>query len=140
MGKRQQMTALAFETLFDTEALDRLFPRSRADRFFEALLGDANEGAYDIALVFKKAETNQLFFEFQLGQRPGKCLRCNLTHGLPDVFKRHPVIGLKQVMAGIQNRLDGRWRCTQWTIGQTREVSRSLHVIPLTVAIEDVGT
>jgi len=134
------MTTSGFKTLFTTPVMEQLFPSCRADRFFEALLGDAAEGAYDIALVFVRAEGTNLFFEFQLRQRPGKCLRCNLTHGLPDVFKRHPVIGLKQVMAGIQDRLDGRWRCAQWTIGKTSEVSRSLHVIPLTVALEAVGT
>jgi len=130
------MTCSAFTALFSAEVMDRLFPRSRTDRFFEALFGDSGDGAYDIALVLKNAEHASLCFEFELHRRPGKCLRCNLTYGLPEVFKRHPVIGLKQVIDGIEACLDGKWRCRQWTLGQTREVSRALHTIPLTVVLE----
>ncbi len=40
--------------LFTREALQKLFPATRANQFFEALFGDAVEGAYDIELVFKE--------------------------------------------------------------------------------------
>ena len=40
-------------TIFDQRILDEIFPSSRADRFFAALLGDASEGAYD-GVVFHR--------------------------------------------------------------------------------------
>ena len=61
---------------------------TRTDEFFEALYGDAAEGPYDILLKFKGENKNTLHFEFQLKQRPGRCLACNLTYGLPVVFSR----------------------------------------------------
>ena len=61
-------------TIFDQRILDEIFPSSRADRFFAALLGDASEGAYDITLAFAGETDDQIDFEFQLKQRPGKRL------------------------------------------------------------------
>lgn len=92
------MPVLLYETLFPQHVLDEIFPSDRADRFFEALLGDASEGAYDIMLTYAGETDDRIDFEFQLKQRPGRCLACNLTYGLPEVFKRHPIIDIAGVV------------------------------------------
>lgn len=127
------MSKTNFDQLFTEEKLTQIFPNSTADRFFDALYGDSAEGAYDIKLIFNKHLDNALLFEFHLTQRPGKCLACNLTYGLPNVFSRHPIIDVKGVVCRIDQVLDGQGKCADWKIGNTREASRSLHVIPLTV-------
>jgi hypothetical protein len=129
------MTAEEISNLFTEELISEIFPEDRADHFFEALYGDPSEGAYNIKLVFKEAAEDRLQFEFQLTQRPGKCLRCNLTYGLPQVFTRHPVINVKGVVNEIASRLDGRGSVTDWRLGDTIEISSELHIIPLSVAI-----
>ena len=121
------------DTPFTQDALDRIFPPDRANRFFEALLGDAEEGAYDIRLVFSGEANDQIGFEFQLKQRAGKCLACNLTYGLPDVFMRHRVIDVAGVVRQIDSMMSNGKKCADWNLGRTHEVSRELHVIPLTV-------
>ncbi|MCJ7683369.1 MAG: pancreas/duodenum homeobox protein 1, partial [Desulfobacteraceae bacterium] len=68
------MEEKAFEQLFTQRALSELFPHNRADLFFEELYGDPSEGAYNISLAFKGQDRDTLQFEFQLEQRPGKCL------------------------------------------------------------------
>ncbi len=125
-----------FQAFFTETALEDIFPRDRADRFFEVLYGDADEGAYDISLAFAGQTGKHLNFEFHLHQRPGKCLACNLTYGLPEVLRRHPVIDVKGVVGGIDNLLAGRAVCSRWEIGKTREVSGVLHVIPLMIELE----
>jgi hypothetical protein len=129
------MTTSTYETLFSQRVLDEIFPPERADRFFEALLGDAAEGAYDITLAYRGGRDDRIEFEFQLKQRPGMCLACNLTYGLPEVFMRHPVIDIGGVVRQIDARLNNGKRCGKWTLGHTREVSRELHVLPLTVKL-----
>ena len=126
---------MEFEHLFTQGALSALFPRDRADLFFEALYGDPSEGAYDINLVFKGQNRDTLQLEFQLEQRPGKCLACNLTYGLPEVFSRHPIINIKGLISEIDQMLGGQWRCAGWRLGLTREVSRELHILPLIITI-----
>ena len=123
------------KTIFERPLLDEIFPPSRADRFFEALLGDASEGAYDIALAFVGETDDQIDFEFKLKQRPGKCLACNLTYGLPEVFMRHPVIDVAGVVRQIDSRMNNGKKCAEWTLGRTREESRDTHVLPLTVKL-----
>jgi len=124
---------------FNQEKISELFPQERADQFFEALFGDRTEGAYDIALKFIKHTGNTLQFEFHLIQRPGQCLACNLTAGLPSVFSRHPVINVKGLVGKIDQLLDGQTRCTDWRLGATREMSKELHVIPLIISLEKVS-
>jgi hypothetical protein len=121
--------------LFTDERLDKIFPADRADNFFEALYGDATEGAYDISLKFSKIEDNSLIFEFHLKQRPGKCLACNLTYGLPTVFSRHPIIILDRIKDEINTLLDGKATCTEWKVKHTVEVNRSLHLLPVIFSI-----
>jgi hypothetical protein len=132
------MPTANIETLFTPSVLDALFPRDRADRFFESLFGDVSEGAFDIGLHFTGAGTDRLQFEFHLSQRPGKCLACHLTSGLPEVFSRHPVIDIKGIVAGIQRLMDGQVHCNRWQLGQTREISNALHAIPLTIFVENL--
>ena len=127
------MSTPEIDKWFPQQVLDEVFPPDRADQFFEALFGDASEGAYDIALAYGGETDDRLHFEFQLKQRPGKCLACNLTHGLPEVFKRHPIIDINRIIRQIDSRLSNGKRCGEWTLGRTREVSRSVHVVPLTV-------
>ncbi|WP_027178253.1 hypothetical protein [Maridesulfovibrio bastinii] len=121
----------ALELLTD-EKLKSLFPSSRADDFFEALFGGAEEGSYDIDLVFTGESGDELNFEFRLKQRPGKCLACNLTYGLPQVFSRHPVINVKGVVEDVCEIL-GKDSPAEWNLGTTTELSRQLHAIPLVI-------
>lgn len=123
------MTTVNYEAIFTPERMAELFPKERTDAFFEALFGDVSDGAYDISLAYRKQKENTLFFEFILDQRPGKCLVCSLTYGLPEVFTRHPIINVKGVVEGIHAALGGQ--SSKWELGPTREVSRSQHVIPL---------
>ncbi len=123
------------KTIFKQPILDEIFPSNRADRFFAALLGDASEGAYDITLTYAGETDDQVDFEFQLKQRPGKCLACNLTYGLPEVFMRHPIIDVAGVVRQIDARMINGKKCGEWALGPTREVSRDMHVLPLTVKL-----
>ncbi len=122
-------------TVFDDQTLEELFPATRTDDFFEALFGDADEGAYDIRLRFDGYDEadNSLRFFLDLHERPGCCLVCNLTYGLPEVFSRHPVINIKGLVVDIENKLDGRAGCTDWLLGTTVQQSKGLHSIPLNI-------
>ena len=115
----------------DQAFLDSIFPASRTDDFFDALFGGAEEGAYDIRLIYRAADDQRLQMAFELTQRPGKCLRCNLTYGLPEVFKRHPVLNVAQVAKDLAKACG--WENVQWSLGTTEEVSGSVHVIPFTL-------
>lgn len=130
------MTNNSLRDLFSAETIEQIFPRNLADQFFDALYGDPSEGAYNIGLVFKEQKDNSLIFEFQMTQRPGKCLRCNLTFGLPEVFSRHPVIDVQGLVQKIDGHLNERGKCIDWKLGRTREISNDLHVIPLVISIE----
>ena len=113
--------------------LDEIFPASRADDFFEALFGGAEEGAYDIGLVCRGVEAQKAKLAFELRQRPGKCLACNLTYGLPQVFQRHPILNVAGVARDVAAHLGWPPEATKWKLGHTEEVNRELHVIPLVV-------
>ena len=113
------------------ENINDLFPEDRADIFFDALYGDISEGAYDISLIFIEESDDGLFFEFQLDQRPGKCLACNLTYGLPEVFSRSPIVDLKGIVRNINKLIEGNGECHDWELGATQEVTRRRHVIPV---------
>jgi len=130
------MTAYFMNEIFSQDTLKKLFPADRADRFFDALFGDATEGAFDIYLQFKAYNENKLEFEFHLKERPGKCLACHLTYGLPQVFLRHPVINIKGLVQEIDRLLDGKAKCGEWQLGLTHKISRKLHVLPLTVFLD----
>ena len=129
------MTAERFNDIFTTDVLKELFPEDRADRFFDALFGDPAEGAYNISLEFKRQEQDRLEFELRLTQRPGKCLNCNLTYGLPNVFASHPIINISGLVLEINRLLDGRAKCVDWQLGLTKEVSGDRHSIPLVISL-----
>jgi len=123
--------------IFTDDVLRELFPDQRADDFFEALFGDASEGAYDISLAFTgyNEQSNSLHFKLDLHERPGCCLACNLTYGLPEVFSRHPVINISGLVTDIEKKLDGRARCADWKLGTTVQQGKSLHSIPLIITL-----
>lgn len=119
--------------IFTDDILRTIFPEERANAFFDALFGDAEEGSYDIALAYAGDSGERLDFELRLTQRPGKCLACNLTYGLPQVFSRHPIINVPGIADEVARHAgsDG----AAWELGATREISRELHVIPLTITL-----
>jgi hypothetical protein len=122
--------------LFSQDKLDAIFPEERTNQFFEALFGDADEGAYDIRLVFNSARANQILFDLELHQRPGRCLACNLTYGLPTVFERHPIINIQGVVDQLTTLMNGQGNSARWELGRSKEVTRQLHVVPLIISLE----
>jgi len=122
--------------LFSQDKLDAIFPAERSNQFFEALFGDADEGAYDIRLAFKTVDGCRLRFDLELHQRPGRCLACNLTHGLPTVFERHPIINIPGVVEQIDGLMNGHANCTGWQLERSRKVTRRVHVVPLMITIK----
>lgn len=127
--------------IFTDEALRRLFPPERSHDFFDALFGDASEGAYDIVLSFDRFDPDRqtLHFFLNLHERPGRCLACNLTYGLPEVFSRHPVINIKKLTQDIEQLLGQAMRCVEWKLEHTIQKSRSLHAIPLEMTMQERG-
>ncbi|PIE56437.1 MAG: pancreas/duodenum homeobox protein 1 [Desulfobulbus propionicus] len=128
-----------YSSIFSSDTVQALFPPERTNAFFEALFGDASEGAYDIALSFSgfDEERRQLEFHLNLRQRPGCCLACNLTYGLPDVFSRHPVINIKGLVEDIQTRLGNGLVCEGWRLDPTVQQNDALHVIPLRITLRE---
>jgi len=122
-----------YADLFTEDTLTTLFPPSRTDDFFEALFGDAEDGSYDIALRYVCDDGDAIELELALTQRPGKCLACNLTYGLPTVFSRHPIINVAGLADGVA-QVAGR-AASSWRLGATRELSRTLHAIPLVIEL-----
>ncbi len=127
---------MTIEKMFNADILDELFPPERSNEFFEALYGDADEGVYDIRLAFHGLEGKTLNFSLELHERPGKCLACNLTYGLPEVFSRHPVINVEGLVKEIEARLEGK-NCRQWRLGATLPVDKKLYRIPLTISLDN---
>ena len=121
--------------VFTEEWSKATFPPERTDDFFEALFGEAEEGAYDISLRFVEARGNTYEFAFDLTQRPGKCLACNLTYGLPQVFSRHPILNVKGVAAAVASALGKDPAAVKWELQATREASSALHCVPLLVTV-----
>ena len=122
---------MQLDTVFSKEKLEELFPASKTDEFFDALYGEAESGAYDIELSFVKATDVVLEFAFNLNQRNGACLACNLTYGLPQVFMRHPIINVKGLVDEIAS-IAGKSEVT-FEIGRTQEESNARHIIPLVI-------
>lgn len=130
------MQTESFAKVLSRETLTAIFPQDRSNEFFDALFGDASEGAYDIELAYRSASTSELVMELHLHERPGHCLACNLTQGLPQVFSRHPIINIKGVVEKIDELLGDTVNCKDWKLGYTEQRSKSTHVIPLTINIE----
>lgn len=117
--------------MLSQEFVENLFPKERTNEFFEALFGDAQDGAYDIGLSLQSVNDSQAVVNFDLHCRPGQCLRCNLTSGLPPVFTRHPIINAKGLAAQIATEL--AWDAHEWTLSETQQLSDDLHVISLII-------
>ena len=115
------------EQIFTQDFLDILMPPETGDQFFEALYGDASEGAYDIRLKLLNADEKQVVLAFDLTERPGKCLSCSLTYGLPNVFSRHPLINIKKIVEKIEEK---GISVANWRLGETEERNSSNHTIP----------
>ncbi len=123
------------DALFTTAALQQLFPEERTNDFFEALFGDANDGAYDISLGYGGYANGRIRLELRLHERPGCCLACNLTQGLPQVFSRHPVINVAGLVQAVDQLLGDTARCGDWQLGTTEQRQKDLHLIPLNIQI-----
>ena len=126
----------AIDALFTTETLQNIFPKERSNEFFDALFGDASEGAYDIELAYGGISGNQLTMELKLHERPGCCLVCNLTQGLPQVFSRHPIINVNGMVADVNQLLGDEANCKEWSLGHTEQRQKELHVIPVKITLE----
>ena len=129
------MSSLA--AVFTPECLAELFPPERTDAFFDALFGGAEEGAYTIRLALTRATERRLDFAFELHQRGNACLACNLTHGLPQVFARHPVIGAANLAARLASLAGWPEGAHRWELERTEELSDALHVVPFVITRTD---
>ena len=124
--------------IFTEDVLVNLLPPQLSDDFFEAIYGDTEEGAYTIKLSFKDYDPEKkiLSFELQLHERPEKCLACNLTYGLPDVFSCHPLINIKGLVEKIEALMGGDIKCIGWRLGTTQTPAAAMHAIPLIIQLE----
>ncbi len=130
------MDTSKIDALFTRETLNQLFPKERTNDFFEALFGDASEGAYDIELAYGGINGNNLTMELRLRERPGCCLACNLTQGLPQVFSRHPIINVSGIVADVDRLLGDLASCKEWTLGHTEQRQKEMHIIPINISLE----
>lgn len=119
----------------DQEKLDEILPPEKTNEFFEALYGDIEEGPYDIRLVCQEIGEDHAALAFELARRPGKCLACNFTHGLPPVFSRHPVINADRLAKEVVAALGWQGE-VEWEFLPTREISEELHSVPFLVKIK----
>ncbi|MBC8208274.1 MAG: pancreas/duodenum homeobox protein 1 [Desulfobulbaceae bacterium] len=129
------MDSTQIDALFTPETLTQLFPHDRTNDFFEALFGDANDGAYDITLGYGGCTNNQIRLELRLHERPGCCLACNLTQGLPQVFSRHPIINVEGLVQSVDDLLGDTAQCGDWQLGSTEQCQKDLHLIPLNIQL-----
>ncbi|MEF3167930.1 MAG: pancreas/duodenum homeobox protein 1 [Deltaproteobacteria bacterium] len=120
--------------------LAEILPSERADTFFDAIYGGAEEGAFDISLkeVGLDEGENELHLEYLLTERPGKCIACSLTYGLPQVFERHPVIDIAGTVERIGEALKPKWKITGWRLGATRAAAPKVHSIPFVLKLQKI--
>jgi len=137
-GRELLIMSFDFAHLFTDEKLQELFPPDRANDFFEALYGDVEEGVYDINLAFTDFNASEKTLEFALNltERPGKCLACHLTYGLPEVFSRHPIINISGVVDKVNELLGDNGECGEWSLGSTQTISRKMYAVPLTIHLK----
>lgn len=129
------MNTSAIDSIFTQKTLQQLFPKERTNDFFEALFGDAEDGAYDIELAYGGTNGQTLTMELELHERPGCCLACNLTQGLPQVFSRHPIININGIVADIDKLLGKTASCKEWSLGYTEQRSKGMHIIPINITL-----
>ena len=130
------MTSNSFRDLFTADVCAALMPADTADQFFDALFGDASEGSYNLEMRYRSNDDETLVFDILLRERPGHCLACNLTYGLPEVFSRHPVININGIVEKIDDMLGERGRTGAWKLGATKPQSQELHTIPLVIELK----
>ncbi|MCF8057621.1 MAG: pancreas/duodenum homeobox protein 1 [Desulfocapsa sp.] len=130
------MNTRTLDAIFTPETLQQIFPKERTNDFFEALFGDADDGAYDIELAYGGVTGNNLTMELKLHERPGCCLACNLTQGLPQVFSRHPIINVKGIVAEVDKLLADNASCKEWSLGYTEQRQKDMHIIPINITLE----
>jgi len=123
------------DALFTPDVLLQMFPKERSNEFFDALFGDADEGAYDIELAYGGTDGKTLTMELRLHERPGCCLACNLTQGLPQVFSRHPIINVKGVAEDVDKLLGDEASVSEWSLGYTEQREKSMHIIPINISL-----
>ncbi len=116
------------------EFLDTLLPAERSNEFFDAMYGDAEEGAYDIKLALRSVDDQCVKLAFELHQRPEKCLVCSLTYGLPQVFQRHPLINTASMAKEIAKALGWDPESISFELGRTEEHGQALHYIPFIIS------
>jgi len=116
--------------------LETLFPEERSHDFFDAFYGGSEDSHFDIRLGFDGVRDNRYYFFFELIERPGKCLACNMTYGLPHVFARHPVINIQGLVADIASLFGLQTSGISWSLGNTTTQSSKLHRIPLIISAE----
>ncbi len=121
------------EAFFTPETLEELLPREQVEAFFEAFYF-GEEPAYDLALGFGGIQGNVLRLELLLKARPGQCLACNLTWGLPEVFARHPMLDLAGMIKRLEDKLS--YAVESWELGPTEERGPDLHVVPVFVRLK----
>ncbi len=129
------MNTSAINSIFTQETLQQLFPKERTNDFFEALFGDAEDGAYDIELGYGGTSGKILTMELKLHERPGCCLACNLTQGLPQVFSRHPIINVEGIVTDIDKLLGDMATCKEWSLGHTEQRCKEMHIIPINITL-----
>jgi len=129
------MNSSIIDALFTTDALLQMFPKERSNEFFDALFGDASEGSYDIELAYGGTNGCNLTMELKLHERPGCCLACNLTQGLPQVFSRHPIINVKGVVEDVDKLLGDEATCAEWSLGYTEQREKAMHIIPINISL-----
>ncbi len=129
------MDTNTIEAILTPATLQNIFPKERTNDFFEALFGDADEGSYTIELGYAGVNQNTLTLELKLHERPGCCLVCNLTQGLPQVFSRHPIINVSGIVADVDALLGDSINCKEWSLGHTEQRQKEMHVIPISITL-----
>ena len=123
---------MAVYDVFTPECLNDLFPIQRTNDFFDALFGDAEEGAYDIRLVVDPEESDdgELHFYFELHQRAGRCL---VSSAIPSSISKVWSVTLRAAPDGNSTMYGGASalrkaspaRCTasRWCLSRIKENS-----------------
>ncbi len=132
------MWGKGIDFFIDDIFLKDMFPPEKADMFFEALYGGAESGAFDISLRYLGLDSGQniLQFEFLLIERPGHCMACSLTRGLPQVFNRHPVVDVAGIIEKIEKCLLPEWGVREWSFGRTKVISSRENSIAFNVYLK----
>ncbi len=119
------------------QKIKTFLPSERVQEFFEAFYF-GEEPAYDLELGLRDWEPQKglITLELLLKARPGQCLACNLTSGLPDVFKRHPILNLAQVAEDVVRELGDGYELESWELGWTEQINRDLHVVPFIIRLK----